>query len=163
MASFRADLVDGLLGDADIIAHVGKRVHPIIFTFEDMKNTAANSKQFPRITVEQITRSEEDNLSQFGCLFTSTMQISLFHEVHVKALRSRVNSRVTAERDKIRTSLDGLFNDVETYLKSLRNTTLGDHLVRRSRISNSVEEEFKIDKNRTILVNRIIYEVVYSK
>jgi len=68
-----------------------------------------------------------------------------------------------AERNKIRTSLDELFDAVETYLEGLRVTTVGDHFVRRSRISNSIEEEFQIDRNRTILANRIIYEVVYSK
>lgn len=163
MASFRADLIDGLLAEGDVKDIVGKRVLPVIFTFEDMLNTAANKSKFPMITVEQITREQEDNLSEFSCLYTSTMQISLFHEVHTKKFRSRINSVVTTERNKIRTSLDELFDAVETYLKGLRVTILGDHYVRRSKISNSIEEEFKIDKNRTILSNRIIYEVVYSK
>jgi len=163
MASFRADLIDGMLAEESISDHVGKRVYPIIFIFEDMKNTAANSRQFPRITVEQVTREKEDNLSEFSCLVTSTMQISLFHEVHVKSLKNRSESRKLAERNKIRTSLDELFDAVETYLEGLRVTTVGDHFVRRSRISNSIEEEFQIDRNRTILANRIIYEVVYSK
>lgn len=163
MASFRADLIDSMLEESDINDIVSTRILPIIFTFEDMKNTAANSRRFPIITVEQLTRVQENNLVEFSCLYTSTIQISLFHEVHVKALRSKLNATVTKERNKIRTKLDLLFDAVETHLKSLRNTIVGDHFVRKSEISNSVEEEFQIDKNRTILTNRIIYETVYSK
>tara|TARA_R110002020_G_scaffold175493_1_gene367392 strand:+ start:10717 stop:11208 length:492 start_codon:yes stop_codon:yes gene_type:complete len=163
MASFRADLIDGMLAESEISDIVSARILPIIFTFEDMKNTAANARRFPIITVEQITRSQENNLTEFSCLYSSTIQISLFHEVHVKALRSKLNTTVVKERNKIRIKLDLLFDEVETYLKGLRNTILGDHFVRTSEITNSIEEEFQIDKNRTILANRIIYETVYSK
>jgi len=163
MALFRADLVDGLLAEAAINTIVGTNVFPIIFTFEDMLNSRANAGQFPRITVETLTREQEDNLTTHDGLYFATFQISLFHEVHVKSLRSRVNSRVTTERNLIRTSLDALLEALEAYLKPLRSTVLGSHLVSRSHIDNVTEEEFKIDKNRVILVDRVIYECSFSK
>lgn len=163
MALFRADLVDGLLAEAAVNSIVGDKVFPIIFTFEDMLNSKANANSFPRITVETLSREQEDNLNEHDGLYFATYQISLFHEVHVKALRARVNSRVVAERNKIRTSLDALLEAVEAYLKPLRQTVVGSHLVRRSHIANASEEEFKIDKNRIILVDRVIYECSFSK
>ena len=164
MASFRADLVDGMLANAGISALVSTRIYPIIFTFEDMLNTAANAKSnFPRITVETLSQEEEDNVNTHDNLYFASYQISLFHEVHVKSLRSRVESKRTAERNKIRTSLDGLFDAVESYLKPLRQTVVGSHLVRRSHISNVSEEEFQIDRNRIILSDRIIYNCSFSK
>lgn len=163
MALFRADLVDGLLAKAAINAIVGTNVFPIIFTFEDMQNSRGNASQFPRITVETLSREQEDNLNGHDGLYFATYQISLFHEVHVKALRGRVNSTVTKERDLIRTNLDSLLEALEDYLKPLRQTVVGSHLVRRSHISNVTEEEFKIDKNRVILVDRVIYECSFSK
>ena len=163
MALFRADLVDGLLAEASINTIVGTNVFPIIFTFEDMLNSRANKNQFPRITVENLSREQEDNLSSHDGLYFATYQISLFHEVHVKALRSRVNSVVTKERDLIRTSLDALFEALEAYLKPLRSSVIGGHFVKKSHIANVTEEEFKIDKNRTILVDRVIYECSFSK
>ena len=163
MALFRADLVDGLLAEAAISTIVGTNVFPIIFTFEDMLNSRGNKNQFPRITVETLSREEEDNLTGHDGLYFATYQISLFHEVHVKALRGRVNTTVTKERDLIRTNLDALLEALEAYLKPLRTTVLGSHLVRRSHIANMTEEEFKIDKNRVILVDRVIYECSFSK
>ena len=163
MALFRADLVDGLLAEAAINAIVGARVLPIIFTFEDMLNSRGNKNQFPRITVETLSREEEDNLTGHDGLYQATYQISLFHEVHVKALRGRVNSTVTKERDLIRTNLDALLEALEAYLKPLRQTVVGSHFVKRSHIANVTEEEFKIDKNRVILVDRVIYECSFSK
>lgn len=161
--SFRADLVDGLLADAGVSALVSTRVFPIMMTFEDMLNSAGNKNSFPRITVETLSQEEEDNLNTHDNLYFASLQISLFHEVHTKALRSRVNSRVVSERNKIRTSLDALFTAVESYIKPLRQTVVGSYLVRRSHIANVTEEEFKIDRNRTILTDRIIYECSFSK
>ena len=163
MALFRADLVDGLLAEAAINTIVGTNVFPIIFTFEDMKNSRANANQFPRITVETLSRQEEDNLAAHDNLFFATYQISLFHEVHVRSLRGRTNATVTKERDLIRTNLDVLLEALEAYLKPLRQTVVGSHLVRRSHIANVTEEEFKIDKNRVILTDRVIYECSFSK
>ena len=163
MASFRADLVDGLLANAGISAIVSTRVFPIMMTFEDLLNSAGNKNSFPRITVEVLSQEEEDNINTHDNLYFASLQISLFHEVHTKALRSRRNSVVTAERDLIRTSLDALFTAVESYIKPLRQTVIGGHLVRCSHIANMTEEEFKIDRNRTILTDRIIYNCSFSK
>ena len=164
MASFRADLVDGLLADAGVSALVGTRVFPIIFTFEDMLNSKANKNKFPRITVEQLSREQEDNINTHDQLVDAIYQVSLFHEVHIKAGRSRVNSVVVKERNKIRTGLDNLFDAVETYLRdTIFQAVVGSHYVRRSHIANSIEEEFRVERNRTILTNRIVYECSYNK
>tara|TARA_R100000808_G_C2147249_1_gene155188 strand:- start:1355 stop:1846 length:492 start_codon:yes stop_codon:yes gene_type:complete len=163
MASIRADIVDGLLADAGVSALVGTRVIPFIFTFEDMLNAKANNLKFPRITVEMLSREQEDNLSTHDHLYNATLQISLYHEVKTNSLRNRNNSRVVLERNKIRTSLDALYDAVETYLCGLRNTVLNDHFIRKSHIQNTVEEEFKIDKNRTIISDRLNYECIFSK
>ena len=90
MALFRADLVDGLLAEAAINTIVGTNVFPIIFTFEDMLNTKANSSQFPRITVETLSREQEDNLNTHDGLYFATYQISLFHEVHVRNRKKKL-------------------------------------------------------------------------
>jgi len=89
--SFRADLVDGLLADAGVSALVGTRIFPIMMTFEDMLNTAPNKNNFPRITVETLSQEEEDNLNAHDNLYFASLQISLFHEVHTKALRAKIN------------------------------------------------------------------------
>ena len=161
MASFRADLIDGLLGETAVTDVVGNRIFPIILTFEDMLNTAAN--KWPRITVEQLERRQENNLNDFSCLYFSNMQISIFHSIHLKAARSRRNDVVIKERQRVRNSMDELFEVVETYLKGLRQTTVGEHFIRKSQIINSIDEEYQIDRNRIIVVNRMIYDVTYSK
>jgi hypothetical protein len=163
MASIRADIIDGLLADAGVSALVGTRILPIIFTFEDMRNAKANRLKFPMITVEMLSREQEDNLSTHDHLYNATLQISLFHEVKTNALRNRVNSRVTTERNLIRTKLDALYDAVETYLCGLRNTVLNDHFIRKSHIQNTIEEEFRIESNKTIISDRLTYECIFSK
>ena len=96
-------------------------------------------------------------------LYTIGKVLQQFHEVKTNALRNRVNSRVTTERNLIRTKLDALYDAVETYLCGLRNTVLNDHFIRKSHIQNTIEEEFRIESNKTIISDRLTYECIFSK
>lgn len=164
MASLRADIIDGMLADAGISAIVGNRIFPIIFTFEDMQNNGPNKYKFPMITVEMLSREQENNLTVHDHLYNASLQISLYWEVKTNQFRSRVNAPIVAARTAIRNNLDTLYDAVEIYLRdTIRGAVIGDHNIRNSHIQNTVEEEFRIDKNRTIISDRLNYVCTFSK
>lgn len=158
--SLRAALVDAFKAESTINDIVKGKVFDILYEFEDLLNQRANAKKFPAITIEQDTWENEQNQDGHDNIINSSFSITLYQQIHLGNLRSRVESVRAIQKNLLR-EIDTLNDAVVSYVNNLSGI-VSSYYIRNSHIDLVADGTFETEGNREVITKEISYTVTYS-
>ena len=158
--SLRAALVDAFKAESTINNIVSGKVFDMFYEFEDLLTQKANASKFPAITIQQDSWEREQNQDGHDNIINTSFSITLYQQLHLGKLRSRVASIRTTQKNLLR-DIDTLNDAVVSYINNLGGV-LSSYYIRNSHIDLVADGVFETEGNREIITKEISYTVTYS-